>query len=253
MIKKKKQEKLINKIKIIMTIIILIFVFLLNLISGEVQSIPPVKLNECVNLPQIVSNSTQQNITIIQSPNKTLYIINAEMTSLGGGYYNYSFCQNIELGNWIVNGIGDDDGELIIWNYDYWVTPDGTIPTEAQGWFSIGLLVSIMVLSFFFGIAGFKFSNYNRLAFMGLFFILISFLLAIYSLYLGLIFSRDYLYPTTAVPQSTLFIAILYSLLGCSLILLLFLTWDTIYTFKQTAESRKMGEGWNSEKKMYEY
>jgi len=42
-----------------------------------------------------------------------------------GTYYNYTFCNTDQVGEYIVNGHGDDDGETVVWSYNLFVTPSG--------------------------------------------------------------------------------------------------------------------------------
>lgn len=110
----------------------LLSILLISFASAEVQTLPPVVTGQCVNLPQQYANSTYQNITTIQLPDKNIMIINSPMTNLGGGSYNYTFCNTTLNGDYIVNGIGNIDGTPQTWNYNFNVNPFGKTFTNGQ-------------------------------------------------------------------------------------------------------------------------
>lgn len=110
----------------------LVLTSLIPLISAEVQTKPPVKQGDCTNIVQLYYNSSYQNVTTIENPQGLIYIIKKPMTNLGGGYFNYTFCNTSVIGYYIVNGVGDKDGEVVSWNYDFYVgssnlEPDGVV------------------------------------------------------------------------------------------------------------------------------
>lgn len=118
-------------------------ILLVHLSSAEVQTLPhPVKTNFCVNLPQSFANSTFQNITNIQYPDESILVLNTPMNKLGGGSFNYSFCNTSINGHYIVNGIGDVDGLNQAWNYQFIVNPLGQILTDGQA--TLYFLISIV-------------------------------------------------------------------------------------------------------------
>lgn len=83
------------------------------------------KLDSCINLKQTCSNCSYINITSIINPNSTQVLNQVQMTKVGTEY-NYSCGPSSTLGTYIVNGIGDVDGEVAIWAYDYTVTTTGS-------------------------------------------------------------------------------------------------------------------------------
>lgn len=118
------------------------------LAQAEVQTIPPVKTLACVSLPQSYANSTFQRINNVQLPDKSYITINALMTNLGGGYYNYSFCNTTQNGQYIVNGIGDIDGTNVTWSYDFAVNPLGKTFTNSQAILYMLIFFTSLVLFF---------------------------------------------------------------------------------------------------------
>jgi hypothetical protein len=188
-------------------ILILFLLIILPLCSAEIQSLPhPVKVESCVNLPQSYANSTWQNITTIQQPDETITVLNTEMQSLGGGYYNFTYCNTTQNGEYIVNGIGDIDGTAVIWNYKFTVNPLGKIFTNQQAilYFIVFLISFILfVLCAVFGISapsgnnrdamtGYIFAVSN-MKYVKIFLLALSYLLLMLIVYFGYIISYGYL------------------------------------------------------------
>ena len=129
-------------------LMLFILLFLIPCVSAEVKTLSPAKQGSCVTLPQTYANSTWQNISVVQLPDKTMVQINKAMTSLGGGFFNYSFCSTGAIGEYIVNGIGDVDGTQQTWNYNFYVTPSGYMNI-------LGLFVIIITVIYFIAFFGF--------------------------------------------------------------------------------------------------
>lgn len=148
--------------------IILVTSLIVQNVSG-IQTLPPAKQNTCVNLPQSYANSTYQNITFIQAPDKTIYQIESKMQQRGS-FFNYSFCNTSQIGQYIVNGIGDKDGNNETWAYDFLVSPSGQDKiNQGEGMtFVIGIIVMLVIAIFLF-IISFKFENVGaKIIFVGL-------------------------------------------------------------------------------------
>ena len=181
--------------------------FLLPLATAEVQTLPhPVKTLSCVNLPQIYANSTFQNITTIQLPDETVMTIQDKMTNSGGGYFNYTFCNTTQNGEYIVNGIGDIDGTTTTWNYQFTVNPLGKVFTSQQATLYTLIFVIAMILFLIcvgFGIyapsgnsrdemTGYIFAVSN-MKYVKMFLLAISYLFLVLIVYFGYIISYGYL------------------------------------------------------------
>jgi len=188
-------------------VLIFFLLFSLPIVSGAIQSLPDaVKTGQCVTLPQSYANSSFQNITTIQLPDETILIINSSMQNLGGGYFNYSFCNTTQNGRYIVNGIGDTDGTVAIWNYDFLVNPLGKIFTSQQA----TLYFLMFVVSFLLFLGSFIFGIYapssnkrdqmtgyiiavDNLKYVKIFMLAISYLLLMLIVYFGWMISYGYL------------------------------------------------------------
>ena len=140
--------------KKIILLTIIIGIFLISFTSAAISRLPePVKMNDCVRLPQTCPDCTYNNISTILYPNLSIAVAGIGM-SKNGTEYNYTFCLTGELGEYIVNGYGDTGGTLTTWNYPFDVTRNGLpIPTAGESiLYSIlafGVLLLFMI-SFYF-------------------------------------------------------------------------------------------------------
>jgi hypothetical protein len=75
---------------------------------------------------------TAANVTSIQYPNRTFTYLRAPMTNQGGGYFNYTFCDTSQVGEYIVNGIGNPNGLNTAFTYDFEVNSLGIEYSTAQ-------------------------------------------------------------------------------------------------------------------------
>jgi len=135
--------------KIILTIIL--GIFLISLTSAEQQTLGTFKQGECIQLIQTHGNCTYNNITFIyQVNNATLYNISDQMTKVGT-FYNYTFCNTSLVGEYIVNGFGNPDGERTSWNYDFWITGTGFEFNQPRALLTLGLF-GILIIVFIINI-----------------------------------------------------------------------------------------------------
>lgn len=132
--------------KILLTLIL--GMFLISLVSAEIQTLGTFKPGEEINLIQICANCTFNNITsIIRSPNSTQIMGNVVMTRIGSVYnFTLSSGNTTELGEYIVNGIGDLDGVNTVWNYNFFVTPSGFILETSESLIYIIILIATFIL-----------------------------------------------------------------------------------------------------------
>ena len=121
-----------------------LFLFVIALVIVPLASaettIGTYKQFKCVNLIQICSNCTYNNISSISYPDSTVALSGKGMQKTGT-FYNYTFCDTTKVGTYIVNGFGDLDGTISVWNYNLEVTPTGEISR-------IGFFVLIFLLAY---------------------------------------------------------------------------------------------------------
>jgi len=211
--------------------IAIMFLFLISSVIADIQSLPPVKQNACIQLKQICSNCTYNNISSIVLPNSTIIIPTALMTKSGTDY-NYTFCQTNGLGNYIVNGFGDVSGVVTVWNYDFTVTQTGE---------KVSLSNIVIVLAFLF-MAGIMFLlgyNFNTTQWiMKTFFYLCSLLFGLLALNSGKIIASESLDLGT---MSTMGLILIISIISFMFVYM-FIYW-TIDTFKQIKNKKEIR--WN--------
>ena len=140
--------------KKIILLTLIIGIFLLSFTSAAISRLPkPVKMNDCVRLPQTCPDCTYNNISTILYPNLSIAVEGIGM-SKNGTEYNYTFCLTGELGEYIVNGYGDTGGTLTTWNYPFDVTPNGLpIPTAGESilYFTFMIILfSILIIMVYF-------------------------------------------------------------------------------------------------------
>lgn len=129
-----------NKIILMLALSLLLGIFLIN--AQSIQTLGTYKQSECINLIQICSSCTYNNISNVISPNSTV-VLDQTLMQKTGTFYNHTFCNTTQLGRYIVNGFGDIGGIVTVWSYDFLITSSGT---------SLQTSDSILSLLFFFGI-----------------------------------------------------------------------------------------------------
>lgn len=117
--------KNITLILLILCVLPSVYAFGYGDVSNDLpENIGSYKLGECVNLIQTCANCTYVNITSILYPNSTK-VINEVVMTKEGTYYNYSFCNTTKLGEYKVNGHGDENTIETIWSYSFDITREG--------------------------------------------------------------------------------------------------------------------------------
>ncbi len=126
-------------------LILIMSMFLVSLVSAEIQTLGIFKLGDDINLIQTCSSCTFNNITSVLSPNSTQIIGNFEMTKTGSVYnFTLSSGNTTQLGEYIVNGIGDLEGVNTVWNYNLFVTPNGQDFTTGKAISYIGFIIILL-------------------------------------------------------------------------------------------------------------
>jgi len=147
----------------------------LQLCSAEIQSLGVFKSGECLSLKQVCANCSFSNVTSVYSPTSIQLMGNHKMTKLSTEY-NYTFCNTTELGQYIVNGVSDVDGENTVWAYDFEITTTGI----AGG--IIPLLIFLFVGACIFLILSISFENYLLGYLSGILFIIAGICVMIYGI-----------------------------------------------------------------------
>lgn len=136
-----------------MKIVVVVFLLvLIPLVSAEVQELGTFQSDTPVNLIQICSNCTFNNITSVILPNGSSVLNNVVMTQ-SGSIYNYTLSAAFTTltGQYIVNGLGDDNGINTIWSYTFKINGIGRDVSTPQGIlyfliFFIGFIIFLATL-----------------------------------------------------------------------------------------------------------
>ena len=125
--------------------------FLISLVAAEVQTLGTFKRYECVGLIQTCSNCTYNNISNVIYPDSSVALSENVMTKVNTNY-NYTFCNTSELGEYIVNGFGNPDGEKTTWNYNLFITETGITDKSILDNPLLIVLVALGIIFLFIGI-----------------------------------------------------------------------------------------------------
>ena len=232
--------------------LLMIVILMIGIVSAEVQSLPTQKQGSCVSLEQTCATCTYVNVDSVKYPNSSREFINTAMTNNGGYGYSYNFCKANQTGNYIVTTCGDVDGTDTCVDYDFEVTPSGQTQSTSQGIISVVIMISIIFLTFFFGILSFKLMDYPKLYPVAMFFLVLSIIIAVFGMYLGFTYSRDYLYSASSAPYGKLFVGVLISLTGIALIVMLGMIVAGVKELSDIAQRKKYGDSYNTKTKSYE-
>jgi len=118
-----------------------IFINLTNLASSA-DTISPIKVSTCGQLPQLDATVAWENVTSVQLPDKSINNFGQFMDK-NGPYFNFTFCNTSQLGTYYVNGY---DNNSISWKYDFKVTANGQALETSNSL----LYVIVLVISFVF-------------------------------------------------------------------------------------------------------
>jgi len=243
-----------NKINMICMICMILVVASLNVASAEVQTLGTFKENSEITLKQIGAGFTNCYVTSVLYPNSSCALCSETEMTKDGTEYTLSFNKTSELGQYIVNGYCTDGSANTVWAYDFYITPSGFSFSESQGLSSLGLLISIILISGLFMFVGYKFLDTDKTFPIGLFFLVVSLLLSVYALHLGYIYTRDIIYPLSAEGvQFKVYLGVMWGLIAVIFIAMLFLILKVLKEIRVRKSLVRYGEGWNPKTKQYEY
>lgn len=121
-----------------------------EILDNNIEFYGSFKLNDCAILTQTCTNCTYVNITSIHYPNGTYALTDKTMTKRGTDY-NYTFCNNTIIGDYIVKFVGDLNGITNNDDYYYTVTATGYEISTSQTIISIiGIFVILCFVVFLF-------------------------------------------------------------------------------------------------------
>lgn len=126
-----------------------LFIITLIMVMGFASatgSLGVFRVDSCVNLLQVCSNCTYNNITSVTYPNSSTAFNDPIEMSKNGNQYNLTFCNTKNEGRYIVNGYGDLDGIKTVWSYTFDINPIGREYTTAQSITYIILIVLVIII-----------------------------------------------------------------------------------------------------------
>lgn len=113
-------------------ILILCVLFLVSLVSAEIQTLGTFRAGDSIELIQNCLTSTYSNISRIIYPNGTLALNTQTIMTKNGDDYNYTFSDTTAQGQYIVYGVCDEDGSKTNWVYDFDITYAGETFDEGR-------------------------------------------------------------------------------------------------------------------------
>jgi len=189
----------------IMLLFLLISLPLVSSMGFSNINLGGVKKNDCVIIIQTCDNCTYVNLTRVTINNKNISYPNLQMTSPVQGNYNYSYCNNGELGNYIVTTCGNSNGGYTCDNFNYVVTNSGYIKTTSESLGLLGYLMIYIFLTAFLLILGVYLTNSDYLWILGILFIFLSLILLIYVNWLGVEYYTSYTNANNTDMPETIF------------------------------------------------
>lgn len=179
------------KNKILLTIMIGMFLISLASVSANEVSLDSWgtgKQNTNFTINQQCASATYTTLSTIQYPDKTIELINYNMTYVGAGSFQYNFSGTSQLGRYDVCFV-TDGCEIDACGY-FEVTPNGKILDVATSIMSIFIL-GILIMFLVFSISG---VNKSEKAEWQIAYICISYILLFSTFFLLWVFSKNYLF-----------------------------------------------------------
>lgn len=190
-----------------MTLGIIILFFLVGFVSALDSQGTGIE-GQNFTFVQTCDDATWITISTIQFPNRSVESIETNMSSLGGGAFQYNFT-NIINGRHDVTGISDGCTKTFSTYFE--VTDSGSKQTTAEGLGSSIYLILILALITMFSYMGFKLVNSDELWVFGVFLIFIALILVVYAAYLNMFYYSFFIgsLNTSSLP-SVLFVFLLF-------------------------------------------
>jgi hypothetical protein len=123
---------------------LIVLLFAPLVLAESTQVLGTFKKGQAVNLKQICSNCSYNNITSVLYPNSSTAVSGIGMTKAGTEYnYTLPSTRTGVVGEYIVNGFGDLNGAATIWTYSFYITNNGDTVDTGQG--------MLYIIAFVFG------------------------------------------------------------------------------------------------------
>jgi amino acid transporter len=158
-------------------------IFLISLVSSATSYIGETKQGECIILPQTNPVATFSNISQITHVRSATQFLSEDVSMSSNGTYRwiYEFCDTLLIGDYAVDGYGDDPDKST-WSYAFKVTSTGFSGAE-----NIVFILFIIVVIYGINLLGFFGKNETMTLLGGMFLMF----LGIYIINNGMIIYRD--------------------------------------------------------------
>lgn len=116
--------------------------------ASAITDLGGVKATTCIQLPQTCATCTYNNLSSVQLPDKTYALQGEYAMQKTGTSYNYTFCNTVQLGTYLVDGHGDIGGVDTGWGgYVFEVTSSGfTIGVGQSLIYILFLLICVLMI-----------------------------------------------------------------------------------------------------------
>lgn len=234
-----------NKIYLLL---ILTSILLVNFASAETifvktNEITPLKI-PCTLDGFPCSASAECNATV-KFANQSYVINNQEMVNLNNGDFEINISLN-ETGTYPSKFFCQEAGQNNTITPNIQANPSGRGFDEGQGIVSFGILSGSLVLVFVFLKIGFKLGESDKMIPIAFFFVIFAIIMAIYSLHLSYVFTADILQYNSLTPvTSTIYITILWSIVGLFLISMILMLISFIKELSKINDKHTFGDGFD--------
>ena len=136
----------------------------LTIVSGAEGELGIYKAGECIDLVQLCSTCTYNNLTSViikdDKGNNTRIEIWENMEKRGVEF-NYTYCNTNQTGTYNINGHGDIQGTDTVWAYKLKITPSGEEPDSAKSTIYISMFFGLLIFFAISLIGLFKTEDYK--------------------------------------------------------------------------------------------
>ena len=133
-------------------LILIIGIFLISFTSAAISDLGNFKRFDCVGLSQTCPDCTYNNISKITTDKESTIVLGEVVMTKDDTYYNYTFCNTTLLGEYTVNGFGDEGGTKSTWEYRFYITETGKGEVSVLNNPLIIILTSLALVFLFIGI-----------------------------------------------------------------------------------------------------
>lgn len=160
---------------------LMLVMVLTSLASATQQSLGTFKQDSEIQLTQTCSSCSEINFTKVTYPDNTEALGNVQANK-DGSVFTYPFNNTDQLGEYLVYGIGDVDGEDTVFAYSFKITPTGSDEI------SVALVVILFLATLLFGFFSWFFHKDVFLHIIFLFASMIVLLYAINQMHIPMLF-----------------------------------------------------------------